>query len=61
MTQLSVFFGGFFCFFAVSEQDSETMETSQQEPRTPSEESSPVTCALTLKELYQHPSPLEFL
>ncbi|XP_011607167.2 rap guanine nucleotide exchange factor 5 [Takifugu rubripes] len=33
---------------ALSEQDSETMETSQQEPRTPSEESSPLSgvCAL---------------
>lgn len=38
-----------FCLFgfsAVSEQDSETMETSQQEPRTPSEESSPVMCTI---------------
>lgn len=39
----------FLLFFAVSEQDSETMETSQQEPRTPSEESSPVTCTIILK------------
>ncbi|XP_012773762.1 rap guanine nucleotide exchange factor (GEF) 5a isoform X1 [Maylandia zebra] len=31
---------------ALSEQDSETAETSHQEPRTPSEESSPVTHAL---------------
>eukprot|EP00066_Takifugu_rubripes_P017901 XP_011607167.1 PREDICTED: rap guanine nucleotide exchange factor 5-like [Takifugu rubripes] len=34
---------------ALSEQDSETMETSQQEPRTPSEESSPLSGVCTLR------------
>lgn len=47
LLELNFFF--FLFFFAVSEQDSETMETSQQEPRTPNEESSPVTRTILLK------------